>query len=131
MIKFPETYHELDCEGIGYPGVLVTLWVNPPAGREPAPLGAKLADVPKLLGGQVEFYRESAAIVRAVELPEAYGGPERIEIATAHDLYELERRPGFDPLIVAWALREWRLHRLDWMVAAAKNVGSASGTQPG
>lgn len=131
MIQFPDVFYDLDCAGIGYPGVMVTMWVNPGTDHDLAPLGATVADLPKLMQGQVEFYRQSATIIKRLVLPEAFGGPETIEIATAHDLYQLERRKGFDPLIVAWALREWRGSRLSWMEAAAKNLASASGTQPG
>jgi hypothetical protein len=127
MLKLPEFEHKIDCEPIGYPGITVTVWVNPPKDMEAAPAGGIRA----ALSSDSGFYRQTARLVRRVVVPGSYGQALDVTVATAKDLFDLEETPGFDPLIVAWALKQWRERRLEWLEAAAKNSASASGRQPG
>lgn len=118
MIKLPHLTWNLDCEALGYPGLVFVLWLNPPAQAEPeapstkAPWGHPL-------------YGMLARIIDGVCVPAEYsdtGRAEEIEIGgDGKALYELEQAAGFDPQLLIWVSRQYREQRSRRLDTELKN----------
>lgn len=119
-IKLPRLTWALDCEPLGYPGLVVTFWLNPPR-MEDEDLEPK---VKKSGAWDTAFYRSLAIVVDEVQIPAEYtvaGRSEVVEVPDAKALYELERGEGFDPQILLWAANRYQEQRLERLRAESKN----------
>ena len=124
--KLPRLTTDVDCEPLGYPGLLFTFWLNPtpadldewiaPADRDPPVENPEPWDLPWLATVAGTFDR--------VTIPGAYtdsGEEEVIEIPDAKAVYDLVEMPGFEPRILNWALEALRVERTERFKVAVKN----------
>jgi len=120
--RLPRLTHEVD---LGewqprYAGIVLEIVLNPPvvefddsgdADQERAPW-------------ETAFYHGAAArLVRLVapgELTDS-GQEEAVDLDSAEAVYRLERRPDFDPAILAWILSEYSRLRSEYLAGALKN----------
>ena len=116
MFRLPELTWELECEALGYPGLVVELVLNPSLAEfEPVGDGAPWDN---------EFYWQYGQIVNGVHVPGEYtesGEPEVIHVMDGEDVYDLERMPGFDPQVLTWAMRQYSRKRQERLEAEVKN----------
>ena len=131
--KLPVLTYELDCEPIGYPGLVVSLCLNlclddykyPWAGIEDKEKQAK--ERRKILDAEPwlsEFYYGLGRIVESVTFPEGMtdtGEAEVLQVPDAKTLYDLLNTPGFDQSIITWATSQYTKHSQDRLKAEAKN----------
>lgn len=108
-IKLPPLTTEVDCGSLGYDGLTVTFWLNPPRldwippdERKPPQAVKDLEPWDRL------YYHILGRVFLRVYFPEMQGEPEQtIELGTAKTLYGLEREPGFDPQIITYAFNTY------------------------
>lgn len=110
MIQLPKLTWQCDCEPIGYPGLVVEFWLNPPALSD---------DEAKRLGAG-DIYEALARIVERVIVPAEYGGPTEVP-GTAEALRGLDRAAGFDPQVLVWASGRYRAERGERLEVERKN----------
>ena len=114
-LRLPRLETTVDCKPIGYPGVEVTFWLNPPN----VDLEEEVADS----YGEGEpwataYYHAMARQFERVTITGKYtsdGEDEVIEIADAKALWDLERRPDFDPHILLWSMNWYANQRSERM----------------
>ena len=123
--KLPRLTTDVDCEPLGYPGLVFTFWLNAtnpseewlsPAERDPPVTEPEPWDLPWLHVVAGTFDR--------VTIPGAYtesGEEEVIEIPDAKAVYDLHGMPGFEQKLLNWALEVLRLERLERFQVEAKN----------
>ena len=114
--KLPKLTTDVDCEPIGYPGLLVTFWMNVTAQEwEPPEDGQPWETV---------FYHSLGRVVERVTFPAEMtddGEPEVWDIPDGKALYELLNAPGFDQTIIIWAQSQYQDQRAARLEASAKN----------
>lgn len=118
-IKLPRLTWDLDCEPLGYPGIVFTFWLNPPIDiiPEEKPKG-------KEPWHEDAFHRNLAIVLDSVTIPAEYTGGDDalvVEMADAKALWDLQHEEGFDPQLVLWASRCYQDQRLERLRTAAKN----------
>jgi len=114
--KWPRLLYELDCEPIGYPGVVVEVVLNP----EPLEEDRTYSGVQ----GDSEWYHSQARFLERVVVPGEYrddGENWEYEIPDAQALWALEREPGFDARILLWAVSQLAQLRYTARPDAVKN----------
>lgn len=93
----PELLGDLDLEPIGYPGIVVTCWVNATLDMdswEPPMLPDKW-DKP--------YYQMMARLFRRIVVPGRYRGDGQDwtkELGTRQAIWELEQEPGWEPRLL-------------------------------
>lgn len=131
--KLPVLTDDLDCGPIEYPGLVVTLRLNPgyddheyaweSAGNEKQQADERqriLRAEPWLS----EFYHTLARMVEDVAFPAGMtdsGEAEVVIIADGRALYDLMFTPGFDQNIIIWATGQYTERNQERLKAAAKN----------
>ena len=132
-ITLPRLTHDLDCEPLGYPGLVVTLWVNPTYDDHVDPWDEETdPDKRRKLRLEIldeepwrsEYWYLMGRIIEAVTFPPEMVGkeePVRIETPDAKALYDLAFTPGFDQEIIRWAGDMSGQHRREWRDDARKN----------
>ena len=116
-IKLPRLTWDLDCEPLGYPGLVFTFWLNPPIdlvsdeepkGKEP---------------WATAFHRNMALVLDRVAIPAEYadGNELVVEISGAKALWDLQHEEGFDPQLVLWAAARYQDQRVERLRVAVKN----------
>jgi hypothetical protein len=116
-LKLPRLCTDIDCGPIGYPGLVVTLWLNPSIDEYTPP-------EKKREPWESEYYHSLARMFERVTLPGDYteDGQERvIEVTDARALWELEHRPDFDPQILLWTASQYAQQRAERLRTEAKN----------
>ena len=116
MFKLPELTWELDCEPLGYPGLVVELVLNPPIDQEEPVAGTEPWDGP--------FYRQMARIIKGVTVPAAWSSDLQevvLELGTPESIWQLEHDRGFDPQVFQWALRQYAAKRQERLQVESKN----------
>ena len=130
--RLPRLTTDVDCEPLGYPGLVFTFWLNPmpadqkawrdewiaPADRDPPVAAEDLEpwDLPWLMTVAHVFDR--------ITVPAEYtdsGEEEIIEIPDAKAVYDVFEMPDFEPKILNWALESLRVERNERFQVAAKN----------
>ena len=104
-IVLPRLTNTVDCGPIGYPGIVVEFWLNPPIHED----NASGADDP----WETVFYRQMAYIIERVRISGDYteDGEELVlEVQDAKALWDLEHRGDFDSQILTWT---WGQHSRD------------------
>jgi len=129
MLRLPTLTTDVDCAPIGYPGLIVRFWLNPPLG-DYAPPWAGIEDDQKRAKAQErepwlsEWFHGMGRNVIAVLVPGAYtetGQDEEITVGSGRDYYDLERRDDFDPAILNWAALQFASERNERLRIARKN----------
>jgi hypothetical protein len=114
--KLPRLTTDIDCEPIGYPGLVVTCWLNvttedwePPENAEP---------------WETIFYHGLARVFERFTFPAELtdsGEAETYEIDDAKALHDLMDMEGFDQAIVIWAQSVYQTQRAARLDAELKN----------
>jgi hypothetical protein len=116
MLKLPVFEWELDCEPLGYPGLVVVMRLNPSAEEYEAPEKAQKWETP--------WYDTWGRIFLRVIVPAEYtdkGQELVIELPDGKAVYDLEHRPGFDAQILTWAMRRYTDEKVGRLEEALKN----------
>ena len=106
--KLPVLETDVDCEPLGYPGLVFTFWLNAtnpeeewlsPAERDPPVTDPEPWD-------RLWYVSYARALTRITIPPDlsTSGKEEVLEIPDARAVFELERMPGFDRSTMHWAL---------------------------
>jgi len=124
--KLPRLTTDVDCEPLGYPGLVFTLWLNPtpadhkewiaPADRDPPVENPEPWDL--------QWLSIIADVLDRVAIPGEYidsGKEEIIEFPDAKAVYDLCETPGFEQRILNWALEVLRVERQERFSVARKN----------
>ena len=117
-INLPRLTWDLDCEPLGYPGVVFTFWLNPPLGLATDDEGGR-----KRPEWDTAFHRNMALVLDRVTIPAEYADGEElvIEIPDAKALWDLQNEAGFDPQLVLWASGCYQDQRAERLRVSAKN----------
>jgi hypothetical protein len=117
--KLPRLTTDIDCGPIGYPGLLVTCWLNmtytdyePPDERDPG----RPWDTP--------YYYGLARVIDTITVPAEFtdsGKQVVIDVRDSQVMYEVLTTEGFDQQIVLWAIDQYQSQRQDRMQAELKN----------
>jgi hypothetical protein len=123
--QLPVLETDVDCEALGYPGLVFTFWLNAtnpeeewesPAERDPPVEEPEPWD-------RLWYVSYARALLR-ITIPAEFsdtGKEEVLEISDAKAAYELERMPGFDRSILHWALMQVGEQRQERLEVAVKN----------
>ena len=107
MFKLPKLTTDIDCEPLGYPGLVVRCWLNPTYEPwEPPAQDAK--------PWERMYFHGLSRIIEAVTFPAGYtasGVAETIEIPDEKAIYDLMYTPGFEQAIVNWAVEQYNKER--------------------
>ena len=112
-IQLPKLTTDIDCGPLGYPGMFVTCWLNPPwddwtepEKRKPPQKAADLDPWDR------PYYSTFGRVILSVYIPAMGDAPEQtLKAGTAQAMYELERKPGFDPQIITFVLNTYAATR--------------------
>ena len=118
-IKLPRLTWDLDCEPLGYPGIVFTFWLNPPLDVAEEPKKGVLKKEP----WDDAFFHNMAAVMDQVTVPDEYTGDGDLVVETpdAKAVWELQTKVFPDPQIVLWASGRYRDQRAERLQVAAKN----------
>lgn len=122
MFKLPELVWELDCEPLGYPGLTVTMVLNPPIDADDASASRDASARDAEWDGA--FYRQLARIMKAVTIPGEWtddGQELTVALGDGRAVWDLEHDRGFDPQVLQWALRQYAAQRNERLQAESKN----------
>lgn len=116
--KLPMLETDVDCEPLGYAGLVFTFWLNAtnPAEEWEAPDDPQEWD--RL------WYVSYARALLHITIPAKFsdsGEEEILEIPDARAVWDLEHAPGFDRHILIWALNQVAEQRQQRLEIAAKN----------
>jgi len=114
--KLPRLTTDIDCEPIGYPGLVVTCWLNVTAEEWEPPEKAE--------PWETQFYHALARVFERFTFPpEMTDGDEAevYEIPDAKAFYDLMNAPGFDQAIVLWVQSVYQDQRQARLEAEQKN----------
>jgi hypothetical protein len=114
--KLPRLYTNVDCEPIGYPGLLVRFWLNPTGEHYEPPENGEAWESSYWYG----LGRAIQSITIPAEMTED-GEDVVIDVPDGKALYELVDTPGFDYQIVIWALGQYQEQRQARLQAELKN----------
>jgi len=115
-ITLPRLETAVDCEPIGYPGIRVVFWLNPPF-HEDESTGADDS-------WDTVWYRQMAHVVERVEVSGEYTEDSEVsvlEVPDAEALWDLERNDDFDPQILTWAFGVYAQERAERTRTERKN----------
>jgi hypothetical protein len=114
--KLPRLTTDVDCEPIGYPGLVVTFWLNVTSEAWESPPDGK--------AWETLFYHGLGRMIDRVTFPpELTDGdePEVWEIPDGKALFDLMNEDGFDQSIIIWAQSIYQDQRAARLEAEAKN----------
>lgn len=114
--KWPELTHDLDCAGIGYPGVVVTLVLNPEPLPEDQEFGGKPWDT--------AWYHRLARVFKRIAVPGQYrddGEDWQATFDGPESIWNLDGARDFDSRILLYAMSEFSRLRIQEIQAARKN----------
>lgn len=114
--KLPRLTTDVDCEPIGYPGLLVTFWMNVSVEEWEAPEKGE--------PWETLFYHGLGRMIERVTFPEGMtdsGEAEVVEIPDARALYDLMNAAGFDQTIIIWSQSQYQDQRQARLQAEVKN----------
>ena len=121
-LMLPKLTRDVDCEPLGYPGIVLTLWLN---------VDDQEWQPPKVLEGETANpwdrvgYWMYARMVERVVIPGTYttdGEDVVYDVPDRQAAYTLLNQvEGFDPNILVWAVEAWRQKRAEWLASEVKN----------
>ena len=132
-LQLPVLTRDVDCEALGYPGVIVTYRLNLPYEEHEFPWEsvpdeeARKTKRGELLEAEPwlsEFYYYLARILVSVTFPAEYlggGKAQTIETPDAEAVYRLMVTPGFDQQIILWSQEQYQRQRQEWLATETKN----------
>jgi len=141
--KLPTLTTAIDCEPIGYPGLLVTFRLNQVLEDYEYPWEsiedekARVKERAKVLEKEPwrsEFYYGLSRMMVSVTFPPEMtdtGRAETLDITNERAAYELMNTPGFEQAIIIWASQQYQKQRADRLKAEVKNSEAVSGGQDG
>ncbi len=116
MFKLPKLTTDIDCAAIGYPGLVVRCWLNITYDDRKEPESPK--------PWETMYYYGLGRILEELAVPGEFsesGQAETIPIPDAKAAYDLLNTPGFDQMIVNWAVEQFNQQRQERYRAALKN----------
>ena len=114
--KLPKLTTDVDCEPIGYPGLLVTFWLNIVPDNYEAPEDGQPWETP--------LYHTLARMIERITFPEGMtdSGEEEVLEIDDKSIYDLLTTPnGFEHAIITWAQSQYQDQRAARLEASAKN----------
>jgi hypothetical protein len=114
--KLPKLLTDVDCEPIGYPGLVVQCWLNLTYDDWEPP--------EKPQAWETTYYYGLARMIEAVVIPAEYmdnGTALTCTIDGPRAIYDLLETPGFDQTIILWAIQQYQRQRQERMQAETKN----------
>lgn len=126
-IKVRKILWAVDCEPLGYKGLEVVFWLNPPVVADeeaPEPTKDEGKEKPKRAPWDNEYYRHLALIVEEVRVPAEHtdsGKAEVLAVDGPEAAYKLEQGEGSDPQILQWTVRQYSGQRQERLKAELKN----------
>ena len=115
-ITLPRLETAVDCAPIGYPGIEVVFWLNPPFHEDEATGADDSWDT--------VWYRQMGRVIERVIVPGDYtedGEASVLGVGGAQELWELERDDDFDPQILTWAFGVYAQERAERTRTERKN----------
>jgi len=114
--QLPRLTTDIDCGPIGYPGLVVTCWLNvtyeeyaPPEKPEP---------------WETLWYHGLGRILEQVTFPASFtdnGESMTVTLPDAKAVYDLMQTEGFDQQIITWVMEQYGRQRQERLQVAAKN----------
>ena len=136
--KLPKLTTDVDCEPLGYPGLVVTFLLNPGYVDKSFPWDdiedvaeqnkARQA-ITKDRPWEGEFFWGLSRVIESVTFPpEMTESGESVTVQTDSPkaLHALMFSDGFDQNIITWAQEGYQRARQDWLKAEVKNSNGAS-----
>ena len=114
--KLPRLTTEVDCGPLGYPGLVVTFWLNPTGEQYEAPEDGEPWESTYWYG----LGRTVESITVPGEMTES-GEDVVIDIPDGKALYDMMDAPGFDYQIIIWSLNQYQAQRQARLEAERKN----------
>ena len=114
--QLPKLTTVIDCGPIGYPGLVVTFWLNLTFQEYEPP--------PDALPWETPYFHALARMVESVTFPAGMTDgdePEVYEIDSPETLWSLWHTEGFDQQIILWAVTQYQQVRQDRLNVEAKN----------
>ena len=116
--KLPTLKTDVDCEPIGYPGLIFKFWLNPTRPKEeweppenPQPW-------------QRSWYEAYARVCLKITIPAELtdsGEEEVTENVTAKTIYDMEQAVDFEAAVMNWAFGVWDRERTERLQVELKN----------
>ena len=123
-LRLPRLTREVDCEALGYPGIMLTFWLN---------LDDEEWQPPKVPEGKkanpwdrFAWWRMARAIdkivvpAKYVEGSEPDDEPTVYEIVDRQTAWELADSGGYSDILI-WAVNAYNQCRNEWLASAVKN----------
>jgi len=141
--KLPTLKTAIDCEPIGYAGLLVTFRLNQVYEKHSFPWEAiedekarakERAKVLEKEPWRSEFYYGLSRMLVSVTFPPDMtdtGKAETIDITNEQAAYHLLNMPGFEQAIIVWASNQYQKQRAERLKAEVKNSEAVSGGRDG
>ena len=132
-LHLPVLTRDVDCEPLGYTGVIVTYRLNLPFIDYEFPWESvpdekaretKRREILEAEPWMSEFFYLTARAVESVTFPAEYlggGKDQTIETPDAKALYDLMHTPGFDQQIILWSQEQYQRERQAWLASETKN----------
>lgn len=135
MFRLPELTTEVDCEPIGYPGLVVTFVLNlgyeahawPWEADEEADHEARALARREILAErpwESEFYYGLGRMLKQVTFPGQMtesGAAEVVALPDGQAVYELMHMPGFEQNIIVWASARYNVEKQERLKAELGN----------
>ena len=125
--KLPSLETDVDCEPLGYPGLVFRFWLNPwnpEEDEEWVPPDERDPPVEKPEPWDRLWYWSVTRVLQCVIIPAALsdtGKKETIDVPDMKAVYDLERMPRFEQKALNWALETLRVERNERFQVAVKN----------
>ena len=132
-ITLPVLTHDVDCEALGYPGMVVTYRLNLPYEDHEFPWEVikdaksqeqRKAEILEAEPWESEFYYYLGRIVVSVTFPAEFlggGKAQTVETPDARAVHDLMFTPGFDQQIILWSQEQYQRKRTEWLASETKN----------
>ena len=123
--KLPRLKTDVDCEPLGYSGLVFQFWLNPTTREEEwiAP-DKRNPPVKNPRPWDLLWYNGYARVCLKITIPANLtdgGEKEVIGDVTAKAIYDLDHSPGFESSVLLWAFNTWNTERQERLQVAAKN----------
>ena len=116
--KLPRLKTDVDCEPLGYPGLVFQFWLNPTRPEEEweAPEDPQ----PWERNWYAAYARVCLRITIPADLTDS-GEEEVIEPVTTKTIYDMEQAAGFEVAVINWVFGTWDKERTERLRVAVKN----------
>lgn len=114
--KLPKLLTDIECEPIGYPGLVVKCWLNITYDVWKPPENGQEWETP--------YYYGLARMIESVTIPAEFTDTGKALVCTIDGpraMYDLMATPGFDQTIIIWAIEQYQRQRQERLQAEIKN----------